>query len=62
MSEYEAFRRFGDHGREIEHRRGPDPYPRATARQTLEELRRRRDEIMRLASSHGASTRVPQLI
>ena len=56
MSDYEALRRLGELGREIERRRAPDPYPRAAGRApALEELRRRRDEIMRVAASHSAS-------
>jgi uncharacterized protein len=56
VSEYEALRRLGDLGLEIERRRARDPYPRADGpAPTLEELRRRRDEIMRVAASHGAS-------
>jgi uncharacterized protein len=56
VSDYEALRRLGDVGREIERRRGPDPYPRPTGPPpAMDELRRRRDEIMRVAVSHGAS-------
>jgi uncharacterized protein len=36
---------------------GPDPYPRPTGpAPSLEELRRRRDEIVQIAARHGAST------
>jgi predicted nucleotidyltransferase len=56
VSDCEAFRRLGDLGREIERRRAPDPYPRPTGpAPTIEELRRRRDEITRVAETHGAS-------
>ena len=56
MSDYETLRRLGDLGREIERRRGEDPYSRPTGpAPTMEELRRRRNEIMRVAVSHGAS-------
>jgi predicted nucleotidyltransferase len=56
VSDNEAFRRLGDLGREIERRRGPDPYSRSKGpAPTMEELRHRRDEIMRVAISHGAS-------
>lgn len=54
---YPALHRLGDLGRELERRRGPDPYPRPTgAPPSLEALRRRRDEIEKLAGSHGATT------
>ena len=50
-----ALQKLGDLGRELERRRRPDPYPRATGpAPSLEELRRRRDEIERLAERHGA--------
>ena len=56
MSDYEALRRLGDLGRKIERRRGKDPYPRPTGpAPTMEELRRRRDEITGVAQTHGAS-------
>jgi predicted nucleotidyltransferase len=56
VSDNEAFRRLGDLGREIERRRGPDPYSRSKGpAPTMQELRHRRDEIMRVAISHGAS-------
>ena len=57
MSEdkYAELRRLGDLGREIERRRPPDPYPRPISpAPTLEQLRRRRDEINRVAAAHGA--------
>jgi predicted nucleotidyltransferase len=54
---YTELRRLGDLGREIERRRGPDPYPRPTGpAPSLDELRRRRDEIMRVVGRHGAAT------
>lgn len=56
MSDYEALRRLGDLGREIERRRGEDPYPRPTGpAPSMEKLRHRRDEITRVAEAHGAS-------
>ncbi len=55
--EYEALSRLGELGREIERPRGPDPYPRpAGPAPSLEVLRRRRDDIMRVAARHGART------
>lgn len=54
---YLALRKLGDLGREVERRRPPDPYPRPTGpAPSLEQLRRRRDEINRLAAAHGALT------
>ena len=54
---YDALRRLADRGREIERRRPPDPYPRASGpAPSLEQLRRRRDEITRVAARHGART------
>lgn len=54
---YNALRRLGDLGREVESRRRPDPYPRATGpAPSLEQLRGRRDEINRVATIHGART------
>ena len=54
---YEALSRLGELGRAIERRRGPDPYPRPTGpAPSLEALRRRRDDIMRIAARHGART------
>ena len=54
---YEALHRLGELGREIERRRGPDPYPRPTGpAPSLEALRRRRDDVMRIAARHGART------
>jgi predicted nucleotidyltransferase len=50
-NKYTALRRLGDLGREVESRRGPDPYPRAAGpAPSLEQLRRRRDEINRVAA------------
>ncbi len=55
--EYEALSRLGELGREIERPRGRDPYPRpAGPAPSLEVLRRRRDDIMRVAARHGART------
>jgi uncharacterized protein len=55
--DYSGLRRLGELGREIERRRGPDPYPRPTGPPpNLEELRQRRDEIERAAARHGATT------
>jgi uncharacterized protein len=52
--DYATLRRLGELGREIERRRGPDPYPRPTGPPpSMEELRRRRDEIERVAARHG---------
>lgn len=43
-------------GGEIERRCGPDPYPRPTGpAPSLEELRRRRNEIKEIATRHGAA-------
>lgn len=51
---YAALHQLAERGREIERRRGPDPYPRPTGPPpNLEELRRRRDEITRVAERHG---------
>jgi uncharacterized protein len=56
VNDNETLRRLGDLGREVERRRGPDPYPRPTGpAPTMQELRRRRDEITRVADSRGAS-------
>jgi uncharacterized protein len=55
--EYAALHRLAERGREIERHRGPDPYPRPTGpAPDLAEVRRRRDEIGRVTSSHGALT------
>lgn len=52
---YVALHELGELGREIERRRAPDPYPRPTGpAPSLEELRRCRGEIDRIASCHGA--------
>ena len=52
---YIGLRRLGALGSELERRRAPDPYPRASGPvPNLEELRRRRDEIKRVAARHGA--------
>lgn len=52
---YAALHKLGELGRELERRRGPDPYPHPTGpAPTLEELRRHRGEIERLAARHGA--------
>lgn len=56
-NEYAALRRLADRGREVEHRRPPDPYPRASGpAPSLEELRQRRDDVTRVAARHGART------
>jgi predicted nucleotidyltransferase len=53
---YAALHRLGDLGREVERRRGPDPYPRPSGPALrLDALRRRRD-IERIAARHGART------
>ena len=53
---YAALRRMGELGREIERRRGPDPYPRpAGSAPSLEELHQRRDEIEGIATRTGAA-------
>ena len=53
-SRYAALHRLGELGREIGDRRGPDPYPRPSGpAPSLQELRRRRGEIERLAVHHG---------
>jgi predicted nucleotidyltransferase len=52
---FTGLRGLGELGREIENRRGPDPYPRPTRPPPgLEELRRRRDEIEKVAAHHDA--------
>lgn len=53
--QYVALHRLGELGRDIERRRPPDPYPRPSgAAPSLDELRRRRAEIERVAGRHGA--------
>ena len=55
--EYEVLSRLGELGREIEWRRGPDPYPRPTGpAPSLEARRRRRDDVVQIAGRHGART------
>ena len=52
---YRALRRLGELGEELERCRRPDPYPRPTGpTPNLEALRARREEINRVAASHGA--------
>jgi uncharacterized protein len=52
---YATLRRLGELGREIDRRRGPDPYPRPSGpAPSLRELRGRRGEIESLAARHGA--------
>jgi uncharacterized protein len=54
-NKYAALRRLGELGRAAEQRRNPDPYPRASGpAPTVQELRKRRSEIERVASLHGA--------
>ncbi len=54
-NKYAALRKLGELGRVIEDRRAPEPYPRASGPvPSLQELRRRRTEIERLAVRHGA--------
>ncbi len=55
MSSYAALHELGQRGRVIERDRGPDPYPRAAGpAPSLEELRRRRGQILTVAARHGA--------
>jgi predicted nucleotidyltransferase len=55
--EYEAPSRLGELGREIERRRGVDPYPRPVGQApSLEARRRHRDDVMQIAGRHGART------
>lgn len=52
---YATLRRLGELGREIDRKRTPDPYPRPSGpAPSLQELRRRREEIARVASRYGA--------
>ena len=52
---YDALRRLGDLGEELERRRPADPYPRPTGpAPTLEALRALRAEIDGVAAGHGA--------
>ena len=54
---YRTLRSLGALGRQIESRRGADPYPRPTGpAPSLVELRRRHEEIERIALRHGART------
>jgi uncharacterized protein len=54
-SRYAALHRLGELGREIDDRRGPDPYPRPSGpAPSLEEVRTRRGEIERAATRRGA--------
>jgi uncharacterized protein len=53
---YAALRRMAELGREIERRRGPDPYPRPTGpAPSVAELRHRRHEIEEIATRHSAA-------
>ena len=53
---YTGLRKLGYLGREIERRRGRDPYPRPTGpAPTLGQLRQSRDDIARIAAVHGAT-------
>ncbi len=48
-------RELGQRGREFERQRTPDPYPRPIGpAPSVQELRRRRAEIKRVAARHGA--------
>lgn len=52
--DYSALHELGALGRRIEQARGPDPYPRPTGPAPgLDELRRRRGDILSLAAQHG---------
>lgn len=52
---YATLRELGELGREIERRRGPDPYPQPRGpAPSLEDLRRRRRAIERVAAHRGA--------
>ena len=55
---YVALRKLGALGEELERHRVPDPYPPCPSgpAPNLEQLRRRRDEIKRVAACHGART------
>jgi len=54
---YAALHELAERGREIERRRGPDPYPSPTGPPpNLTELRRRRDEIAQVAARHRVGT------
>lgn len=53
---YTALRRLADRGRKVESCRATDPYPRPTGpAPSLEDLRRRRDEIEEIVTRHGAA-------
>jgi predicted nucleotidyltransferase len=52
---YATLHELGQLGRELERLRGPEPYPRRSGPvPSLLELRRRRSEIERVATRHGA--------
>ena len=57
QARYAALQRLAHLGQQIESRRRPDPYPRPTGPPpSLEELRRRRDEVTRISAPRGGLT------
>ena len=56
MNENTPLPRLADLGRQVERRRGPDPYPRPTGpAPSLEDVRLRRGEIEEIAVRDGAA-------